>query len=137
MPIIITAKTFVLIFFWVNPIWLPLFLSFQCNSLLYCLHPSSIRQDSNPQPLDYEPSTLTTRPWLLAIITAKTLSWELDNTPAVLHIKYRGRKKNNFKFRIALKLMITTDKDRKTEKQKDRKYIFHVFQIFLLMNFPP
>jgi hypothetical protein len=41
-------------------IWLPLFLSFQYNSLLYRLHPSSIRQSLNPRPLDPEPSTLTT-----------------------------------------------------------------------------
>ncbi len=53
-----------LIFFWCALFRYLYFYCFSCvcNSL-HCLHPSSIRcWGSNPQPLDYEPSALTTRP---------------------------------------------------------------------------
>ena len=46
-----------------------IFMYVVCNSQ-HCLHPSSIRcQGSNPQPLDCEPSALTTRPWLSPLIS--------------------------------------------------------------------
>jgi hypothetical protein len=50
------------------PIWLPL-LSVLFYNVIAGLHPSSRQcRGSNSQPLDHEPSALTTRPWFLAII---------------------------------------------------------------------
>ncbi len=62
---------FIKYFFWGAPFGYLYSFCFQCNSLLYCLHPSStvhIWQDSNSHPLDQESITLTTRPQLFAFV---------------------------------------------------------------------
>ena len=62
-------------FFWCAPFGYLFSISFQwiCNRK-HCLHPSSIRRDSNPQPIGREPYTLTTRPWLVVLILS-TFTW--------------------------------------------------------------
>jgi hypothetical protein len=58
MPSIFSINIFL-----VCPIWLPLFSLFFCRC---SCNSSKQSRDLKPQPLDCEPSTLTTSPWLLA-----------------------------------------------------------------------